>query len=175
MEKVDKVNKQEFMKYVEEKHKIPAADFERFYDALIDCIVDKLMQGKKVAFTRFGVFYLQKHKGHPVQFEDNGNNINDYVVFKFSASDTLNQKLRKKCVVSQADGSDVISCEQPLFATDSETDESLLKRNEPNVLVSDTKTKTRSAKQKKKTDKKVSEMSFWKKQPCDVNEKVVLA
>jgi len=110
---MEKVNKRDFIKYVAKKNNIPEKVFTECYEAMIDGIMDMMIDGKKVSFTRFGAFYLQKHKGHPVQFESDGSDIQDYVVFKFSASDTMNQRLRDVCDVDDFNKGDSDSDTDP--------------------------------------------------------------
>lgn len=92
---MDKMNKRQFLRKVAAENGMTIADTTRAYNAIIKGIQDTVNQGTVVSLTGFGTFYLQKHKGHPVQFEDTENQVNDYVVFKFSASDVLNKKFRQ--------------------------------------------------------------------------------
>jgi len=65
------------------------------FTSMIDVIVENVRDGSTVSITGLGNFYLQKHKGHPVQFESSTNHVEDYNVLKFSASDALNKRLRE--------------------------------------------------------------------------------
>lgn len=56
------------------------------YKSMIKNITKELLTGHKVGLTGFGSFYLQKHKGHPVQFDNKKSFIDDYNVVKFTAS-----------------------------------------------------------------------------------------
>lgn len=66
------------------------------YKAAIAELEDVMVSGTKLSLTGFGSFYMKEHKGHPVQFWDETGNINNYMVFKFSASDVLNRRLRAR-------------------------------------------------------------------------------
>jgi nucleoid DNA-binding protein len=64
------------------------------YGALVDAIVEEVQNENYISLTGFGNFYLQHHKGHPVQFESSNSTVRDYKLLKFSASDALNRRLR---------------------------------------------------------------------------------
>ena len=89
----NKISKKQFLADVAQKNDIPVKDITKAYDALTEGIHDIVMNGTILSLTGFGSFYLQKHKGHPVQFERRSA-VPDYVVFKFSASDVLNKRFR---------------------------------------------------------------------------------
>lgn len=80
---------------VSDKYNI--TDVSNIYNAIIDEIVDTLcVQDCRLLLTGFGSFYVNRHKGHPVQFGDNKKSaISDYRVIKFSASNLLSSKLRE--------------------------------------------------------------------------------
>lgn len=67
----------------------------RAYNALTEGIHKVITEGSTLSLTGFGVFYLHEHKGHPVQFESK-KSVKDYLVFKFSASDVFNKRLREE-------------------------------------------------------------------------------
>lgn len=90
---MSKVNKNELIRTVAKKNKISIAEATRIYDSFVSEIYNIMAEGKSLSLTGFGLFYLHKHKGHPVQFEGD-TKVNDYVVFKFSASDVFNKRLR---------------------------------------------------------------------------------
>lgn len=89
----DKMSKKEFISYVAKKYNVSEERLNEDYDMLINGITDVTKRGIKLSLTGFGAFYLQKHKGHPVQFDSN--KVKDYVVFKFSASNVINQQMRQ--------------------------------------------------------------------------------
>lgn len=64
------------------------------YDLVMTSIRDVVAHKVRLSLSGFGVFHLQTHKGHPVQFQKGGNQTADYLVFKFSASNALNQYVR---------------------------------------------------------------------------------
>lgn len=82
---------------VAEKTGIPPGDVRTVYDALVDEIIGQAVDGSTVVLNGFGTFYVQSHKGHPIRFESFQckGTISDYLVFKFSASHSMNDKLRK--------------------------------------------------------------------------------
>lgn len=88
-----KMSKKEFLRKVAKDNDMTVSGLTAAYDAIIDGIKDVVSNGQSLSLTGFGVFYLHKHKGHPVQFEGR-EDVPDYVVFKFSASDVLNRKFR---------------------------------------------------------------------------------
>lgn len=63
------------------------------YSAMIKVLVQNLVKGFRIGLTGFGSFYLQKHKGHPIQFNDTKSSIDDYVVVKFTASGSMKKKI----------------------------------------------------------------------------------
>jgi nucleoid DNA-binding protein len=66
----------------------------KVYGAIVDAIVESVQTEHYISLTGFGNFYLQHHKGHPVQFESSDSAVHDYKLLKFSASDALNRRLR---------------------------------------------------------------------------------
>ena len=90
----NKISKKKFLTSVALRSGMSVNDITKAYDAIIAGIYDELSKGNTISLTGFGSFYLQKHKGHPVQFEGKLA-IPDYIVMKFSASDVLNKRFRK--------------------------------------------------------------------------------
>ena len=88
-----KISKKDFLRSVAKNNGFTIIETTRIYDAIVDELYKSVAEGTNVSLTGFGAFYLHKHKGHPVQFEGN-NAVKDYVVFKFSASDVFNKRLR---------------------------------------------------------------------------------
>ena len=93
----NRVNRSEIFDIVADKTGFASADVKRIYDSLIGEIVQAAVAGNTVVLNGFGSFYVQSHKGHPVRFEslDHKHAIDDYLVFKFSASHSMNDKLRR--------------------------------------------------------------------------------
>lgn len=89
-----KISKKQFLSRAAKANDISIKDITKVYDAIVDEIEKVVSDGYSLSLTGFGVFYLYKHKGHPVQFKGQ-KAVPDYVVFKFSASDVLNKRLRK--------------------------------------------------------------------------------
>ncbi len=90
----NKISKNEFLANVARKHDMSVEDITTAYNAIVDGICDTVTEGKSLSLTGFGSFYLQRHKGHPVNFEGKAAEVKDYVIFKFSASDVLNRRFR---------------------------------------------------------------------------------
>lgn len=91
----NKISKKHFLAAVARDSGMSVENMTKAYDAIVDGIRDQLAAGNTVSLTGFGSFYLQKHKGHPVQFEGHAV-IKDYIVMKFSASDVLNKRFREE-------------------------------------------------------------------------------
>lgn len=92
--KQKKINKEMFIAAVAERTGLTQATVSTVFDAYQEEIIDRVTNNEEVSITGFGRFYLQRHKGHPVQFSSMNETVHDYVVFKFSASNVLNNKLR---------------------------------------------------------------------------------
>ena len=90
-----KVNKDTLIKRVAVRHNLTQKVVSEVFDALVQEIIESAKEGKEVALRGFGSFYLQEHKGHPVQFGEDRSVVDDYVVFKFSTSNVLNEKMRE--------------------------------------------------------------------------------
>lgn len=75
-------------------HEYSISEIETVFGTMLEQLVNTVKEGKEQFFTGFGSFYLQKHKGHPVQFGSAETEISDYVTLKFSASNNLSTKLR---------------------------------------------------------------------------------
>lgn len=93
----NRVNRSEILANVAERTGFALSDVKSVYDALLDEVIDKSVEGNTVVLNGFGTFYVQSHKGHPIRFESfrHKGALEDYLVFKFSASHSMNDKLRK--------------------------------------------------------------------------------
>lgn len=89
-----KMNKRGLITYIAKSNGVSNEEAMRMYDCVIDAIRDVVTKNVKLSLSGFGVFQAQKHKGQPVQFCESDMTVQDYLVFKFSASKTLNQYLR---------------------------------------------------------------------------------
>lgn len=90
-----KVSKGAFLEKVAERSGVPDDVVSAVYHTMISEIEDIMRSNEKLCLTGFGTFSLQRHKGHPVQFETEEPVVSDYVVFKFSASNVMNRKFRE--------------------------------------------------------------------------------
>lgn len=89
-----RVVRSEFIAAVAKRSGVPAKVVREVYDAGIDEILAIVARGDQLVLQGFGRFYAQRHKGHPVQFfGSKDQEINDYVVLKFSAARWTNRKL----------------------------------------------------------------------------------
>ena len=89
------ISKKHFLAAVARDNGMSVENITKAWDAIVNGLHDQLAAGNTVSLTGFGSFYLQKHKGHPVQFESHAV-IQDYIVMKFSTSDVLNKRFRKE-------------------------------------------------------------------------------
>lgn len=103
---VTKMNKRTFIGHLAKENNISLNEATWAYNIVINGIVNVVKTGTKLSLMGFGVFYLQDHKGHPIQFKEGdeqaGRNthVEKYKVFKFSASNVLNGAIRafsKEC------------------------------------------------------------------------------
>jgi nucleoid DNA-binding protein len=97
----NKVSKKQFLADVATRVGLPVETVTSVYDGMLEETHDIVDSGKSLSLTGFGSFYLQKHKGHPVQF-DKHDKVPDYLVFKFSASDVYNRRFRKEAVQTES-------------------------------------------------------------------------
>lgn len=93
MDKKNRMSRQQFISEIAEKNGVTAESLMSAYNMIFDGICDVVKSGKRLCLNGFGSFYLQKHKGHRMQFSNSAKS-EDYIVFKFSAANTLNQKFR---------------------------------------------------------------------------------
>lgn len=92
-----KMNKRGLITYLARTNDVSYCEAETMYEAVMGAIRDTVASNVRVSLAGFGVFYLQTHRGQKVQFRDRdpaGVSVGDYLVFKFSASKTLNRRLR---------------------------------------------------------------------------------
>jgi DNA-binding protein HU-beta len=90
----NRVSKREFLSQVSATSDIPLRTVNRVYDTILDELLETMRRGDALMLTGFGKFYPQAHKGHRVQFADDGDNaIDDYFVLKFSATRAVNKSL----------------------------------------------------------------------------------
>lgn len=95
--KMKRINKDEFVSIAAKTAGLPVEEMQVALNAILINIPELAKQGVKVSFMNFGSFYLQSHKGHPVNFENGRKKIDDYITFKFSPSDVLNSQIRGQC------------------------------------------------------------------------------
>lgn len=91
----NKISKKHFLAAVARDNGMSVENITKAWNAIEKELHDQLAAGKTVSLTGFGSFYLQNHKGHPVQFEGRAA-IQDYIVMKFSTSDVLNKRFRNE-------------------------------------------------------------------------------
>lgn len=91
----NKISKKHFLAAVARDNGMSVENITKAWNAIEKELHDQLAAGKIVSLTGFGSFYLQNHKGHPVQFEGRAA-IQDYIVMKFSTSDVLNKRFRNE-------------------------------------------------------------------------------
>ena len=95
----NKVTRKMLLQQVARKSGYDINTVSKVYTAIVDSIVDSVQDDSYISLTGFGNFYLQYHKGHPVQFESSDSTVRDYKLLKFSASDALNRRLRENVSV----------------------------------------------------------------------------
>lgn len=93
--KKQKINKELFIAAIAERTGMTISCVTSVFEAYQNEIIERVSNNEEVSITGFGRFYVQRHKGHPVQFSTSTEKVHDYVVFKFSASNVLNSKLRE--------------------------------------------------------------------------------
>lgn len=96
MNQKEKVTRKQLLEQVAQDSGVDVAVVNQVYNSLVDCIVESVSAGNHMSLTGFGNFYRQTHKGHPVQFESSDSIVQDYALLKFSASDTINKRLRSQ-------------------------------------------------------------------------------
>lgn len=87
-----RISKLEFLRRVGQRAEQPANVVSEVYEAIIAELVDGVTRGDDVVLTAFGRFYRQDHKGHKVRFGKD--DVEGYSVLKFSASPSVNRRLR---------------------------------------------------------------------------------
>lgn len=83
----------DLLKAVSHKSGVSLSVVRSVYDSMVDITVENLIEGRRVGMTGFGSFYIQDHKGHPVQFNNTKKSIDDYKVVKFVASGLVKKGL----------------------------------------------------------------------------------
>ena len=94
MEANSKITKRPFITKLCEKKGYTAKEASDIYELFMDTLIEELFKGNEVTLTGFGNFALKLHKGHKIRFSQN-ENISEYLTLKFTASHTLNKKLRE--------------------------------------------------------------------------------
>ena len=80
---------------VQSDKQFSAKDIEIIYKRMIQEFFDVVSRGARLTLSGVGSFYMQKHKGHPVQFGEM-TEIDDYYTLKFSASQAANRDIRRR-------------------------------------------------------------------------------
>lgn len=92
----DKINKNDFFDRVAERGQTETETVKSVYNAIVGEITDIVCAGHNLSLTGFGTFSLKIHRGHPVQFKGKDKIVGDYPILKFTASDVLMSKIRRK-------------------------------------------------------------------------------
>lgn len=90
----DTMTMQEFVDWIALQNGMSRDEATQAYGAVINGIKKAIANGKRLQLYGFGIFYLQLHKGHKMQFQPKQNTTDDYLVLKFSASSSLNKHIR---------------------------------------------------------------------------------
>ena len=85
---------QEFVDWIAAENNMAREEATQAYCAVINGIKRAVANGIRLQLYGFGIFYLQLHKGHKMQFQPLQNTTDDYLVLKFSASSSLNRHIR---------------------------------------------------------------------------------
>lgn len=91
-----KLNREAVVVAAAKKAGTTVEDMAEYMMAIEDVIREAALEGKVVSLMGFGTFYVQRHKGHPIQFAKDVNHVKDYLVYKFSAADVWNETLRER-------------------------------------------------------------------------------
>lgn len=104
---VNKMNRSEYLTRVAKRSGYSRKVVNDVYDAMVTEFVDVLRSDRQLLLTGFGNYYIQKHKGHPVQFSGGMKKdiVNDYDVLKFSPSNILKRQVCR-CNTVISDDSD---------------------------------------------------------------------
>lgn len=102
----EKMNRSEFLSRVAKRLGRNRQDVVEVYDAMLEEFVDAMRMDKQLLLTGFGNYYMQTHKGHPVQFAGGNDVVGDYDVLKFSPSNVLKKRVRSDDVVVICDDSE---------------------------------------------------------------------
>lgn len=90
-----KLNREDIVERAAKKCSLSQSEILEAVLAFEDVMKEMALEGHMVCLTGFGKFYLQRHKGHPIQFADGKSRTPDYVVYKYSASNVWNNTLRE--------------------------------------------------------------------------------
>lgn len=90
-----KLNKRQFIDYLVKSRGLTHTEASEAYDTVIGGIIEVVGDGISLSLMGFGVFYLQEHRGHPIQFKGEKTYVDGYRVVKFSASNALNLAVRE--------------------------------------------------------------------------------
>ena len=99
----EKMNRSEFLARVAKRTGYSRRMIVEVYDAMVDEFVAAMRDKKQLLLTGFGTYFVQQHKGHPVQFSGGNEMVEDYDVLKFSPSNILKQRVRSNQTVISDD------------------------------------------------------------------------
>lgn len=93
----ERVNKNEFLSKLAERTGLPVRTVSLVYKEAVAELMDIVLRGDRLMLTGLGSFYRQKHKGHYVQFANDGQGkkIKDYMVLKFASTVDIEQAMQK--------------------------------------------------------------------------------
>lgn len=95
IDKNDKICLTQLLKETSHESGVKLNVVRSVYNSLVSVLLQNLENGNRINMTGFGSFYVQKHKGHPVQFNKKKSSISDYNVVKFSVAGSVKRKFNK--------------------------------------------------------------------------------
>lgn len=90
-----KITKRPFILKMKKQGKYSVKKMAEMYEVFVKTLTEELIAGNEVVLTGFGTFTVKYHKGHKTGFEEKTPS-EDYLVVKFTAADSLKDRLNEK-------------------------------------------------------------------------------
>lgn len=94
LKQVEKVNRSEYLARVAKRIGVSRRVVIEVYNGMVEEFIVIMREERQLLLTGFGNFFIQKHKGHPVQFSGGSDVVDDYNVLKFAPSNILKKRVR---------------------------------------------------------------------------------
>lgn len=91
----ERVTRTKYLAQVADRVDLPKSIVSKVYHGMVEELYETVLSGDRLVLTGFGAFELQKHAGHMSYFNNKENNIDPYLLLRFSTADSFIERIRE--------------------------------------------------------------------------------